>query len=89
MTSLRQVTEPAFIKASLSWHHKRAGKVNDDLAQLGATIASIAKYLDVPPDRWAAIKPLIRPREATAAGGADGSERELLQALDDPIVGPS
>ncbi len=86
LTSLRQVTEPAFVKASLRWHHQRAGEVNDDLAQLAATIASVAKYLNVSEDEWARIKPLLDRVKPPPREGLTDRNEELLQALDDAIV---
>ena len=84
LISLRQVVTPAFIKPALSWHYKRAGEVNADLGQMASTIASIANYLKVPTEAWAAIKPLLA--KATPAPRTEITERtaKLLDQLGQP-----
>ena len=86
LTSLQQVTSPIFIMASLRWHHQRAGEVNDDLAQLAATVASVANHLDIGDVAWAAIKPLLKRATPPPREGLTERNEAVLQALDDHIT---
>ena len=84
LTNLRQVPTPAFIKASLGWHYRRAGEVNGDLGQMAATIASIANYLKLPADARAAIKPLLAKATPEPRKEITTHTAQLLDQLTEP-----
>jgi integrase len=84
LTSLRPVTTPAFAKASLNWHFRRAGEVNADLAQMAATIASVAQYLKLSEAEWAALKPILAKAKPPPRTELTEHTSQLLDQLADP-----
>jgi integrase len=87
IASLRTVTTPDFVKASLGWHFRRGGnKVGKDLGALAATIASVANYLYLPADEWAVLKPLLAKATPPQQTEITPRNAALLDKLSEPVT---
>jgi len=85
--SLRVVTSKRFVETSLNWHYFRAGaKVTADLRNLGTTIASVGKYLELTPEEWLTLKELLKRAKPEPRTEISEHNENILERLDDPTI---
>lgn len=85
ITTLREFSNPDFVKSTLEWNHRHYdNEITVSLKQLADAVASLAHWLELPDAERQVLEGLLARIKLPARNGVTERNARLLDALKDP-----